>query len=144
MTEAADPIPNDLRQAFHEIVWHLKSWRPPLPEIEVRIGGTYLRMSAVCDFVSKYSDALPMEVHEQLLSVLRAHELDRALHTEHPVLLGELAHLLHGERERLNIRQLEAQLAAERTYKTAGLCLLTLIEARRTRYLARTRSRQGT
>jgi hypothetical protein len=141
VSEQADPIPIDLRQAFHEILWHFKAWRPPLPEIEVSIAGRYEPMSAVCGLAGKYTDVLPIEAQEQLLSALRAQEPDRALDTERPVLLGEIARLMRSERERLNIRELEAKLAVECTYKTAGACLLELIENQRARYLARIRSK---
>lgn len=137
MTEKADLIPNELRQAFHEIVGHFTSWRPPLPEIELIIDGKYQPMSAICELVSVHSDALPIEVRERMLSALRAEEVDRALHTGQPMLLGEIAHLLRGDREHPSIRELEVQLATDCTYKTASLCLLRLIQTQKSRYLAR-------
>ena len=142
MTEHADPIPNELRQAFHEIALHVKAWRPPLPEIELHINGTYQPMSEVCKLVSTYNDALPKEVHEHVLSALRAHEFDRALHTEQPILIGEIAQLLLRQNDAPSMRQLEARLAAECNYKTASFCLLKLFEAQRARFLARTKARQ--
>jgi hypothetical protein len=141
VTERADPIPDELRQAFHEILWNFRSWRPPLPEIEVSINGTFRPMGAICHLVSMYSDALPTEAHDQLLTALRAPELHRPLHTEQPMLLGEIVHLLRSEREQLNTRELEAILCGECTYKTASFCLIKLIERQRARYLARTAPR---
>jgi hypothetical protein len=142
VTEEAEPIPNELGQAFHEILWNFNAWKPPLPEIEVNINGTYQPMSAVCDLVSNYGDALPVEVHERLLSTLRAEEFGQAPSNEQPMLLCEIAHLIRGDRERLNIRQQEAHLAAECTYKTAAFCLMTLIESQRARYFSRTRPKR--
>ena len=130
----AEPIPIDLRQAFHEILWNFKAWRPPLPEIEVSIAGRYEPMSVVCGFVGEYRDALPMEVRELLLSALRAQDSDQPLDTERPMLLGEIVRLI-------NTCELEAKLPVKCTYKTAAACVLELIEKQRARYLGRIRSR---
>ena len=102
-----DPIPGQLRKAFHDAVWLYAGWNPALPEPEVQIRGSSHSISAVCALVEKFDDRLPEEIFERLM-----------LHTR------EIRYTL-----------LRQKLVAGHSYAAAGRCFLRLIEDRKRHFL---------
>jgi hypothetical protein len=102
-----DPIPDQLRKAFHDAVWLYAHWNPALPEPQVQIGGSSHAISAVCAFVEKFDDRLPEEMFERLMLHMR-----------------EIRYTL-----------LRQKLVAEHSYAAAGRCFLRLIEDRKRHFL---------
>ena len=105
LPEQSDPIPPNLADAFHQAVWLYEDWSPALPELEVSIDRKPFSMSAVCGLVDSFSDPLPEQIADRLLSYM---------HIQHP--------------------QLKERLGAERTYSAAARCLRGLIEDRKAEY----------
>ena len=102
-----DPIPDQLRKAFHDAVWLYADWNPALPEPQVQIGGSSHAISAVCAFVEKFDDRLPEEMFERLMLHMR-----------------EIRYTL-----------LRQKLVAGHSYAAAGRCFLRLIEDRKRHFL---------
>jgi hypothetical protein len=72
MTEpTVDPITPKMAEAFANAVLDYHNWHPSQPEPEVRIGGTFFPISAVCDFVDKFIDRLPPHVLSKLYEETR-------------------------------------------------------------------------
>jgi hypothetical protein len=67
-----DPIPKDLVEGFHEAVWCYHEWTPSLRESEVSINRQTYSMSAVCDLIDKFEDALPEHVIKRLFHYMDA------------------------------------------------------------------------
>ena len=95
-----DPTPNYLSEAFHQVVWFYSDWRPPEPEREVNIKGSFYTMSAVCGLLSTCSIRLPEEIFNRLYF-----DYMDASHTH-----------------------LREKLAAERSYAAGAFCLVKLID----------------
>lgn len=106
---SSDPIPSYLIEAFHQVVRFCSDWRPPEPEREVTIKGTFYTMSEVCGLLSTCSVRLPADIFDQLYVVY----MD-ASHTH-----------------------LREKLDAERSYAAGAYCLLKLIDDRKADYRRR-------
>ena len=102
-----DPIPDQLRKAFHDAVWLYADWNPALPEPQVQIGGSSHAIGAVCALVEKFDDRLPEEIFERLMFYMR-----------------EIRYTL-----------LRQKLVAGHCYAAAGRCFLRLIEDRKRHFL---------
>lgn len=102
-----DPIPDQLRKAFHDAMCLYADWNPALPEPEVQIGGSSHAIGAVCALVEKFDDRLPEEIFERLMLHMR-----------------EIRYTL-----------LRQKLVAGHSYAAAGRCFLRLIEDRKRHFL---------
>jgi hypothetical protein len=70
MADLPDKIPNDLRYAFCDAVLQYPAWTPSEPEIEVGINQKFYPMSTVCSFVDRFSDPLPSDILDRLISYM--------------------------------------------------------------------------
>jgi hypothetical protein len=102
-----DPIPDQLRKAFHDAVRLYADWNPALPEPEVQIGRSSHAISAACALVEKFEDRLPDEIFERLMLDMR-----------------DIRYTL-----------LRQKLVAGHSYAAAGRCFLRLIEDRKRHFL---------
>ena len=103
---SSDPIPSDLIEAFDQVVRFVSDWRPPEPEREVRLKGTFYTMSEVCGLLGTSSVRLPADIFDHLSSVYM-----------------DASH-----------KHLSEKLGAERTYAAGAYCLLKLIDDRKAEY----------
>ena len=101
---STEPIPKDLREAFHGAVWLYSDWNPLRPEPTVRIGMTLHSITELCNMTDQFHDDLPDDVFDKLMSYM-----------------GGIRYTL--------IRQ---KLAANKSYAAAARCFLRLIEDRKT------------
>jgi hypothetical protein len=108
MTEQKEQIPQDLADAFHQVVWRYADWQPPNPEIEVKLRRQYHSMSVVCSLVVSFDDPLPEDVFDQLYGYL---------HAQH--------------------RELKERLGKGSTYSAGSYCLFRLIDERKAEYAMR-------
>jgi hypothetical protein len=110
---ADDPIPDDLTQAFREAVGcYIYRWTAA-SEIRdqemIRVRGKFYSVAGVCRLVQSFRDPLPDDVLGELLDQLRTYW------------------------------DLEQKLGEDRTYATAGTCLLLLMQRRIEAYQDRQR-----
>lgn len=103
---SSDPIPNDLIEAFDQVVRFMSDWRPPEPERAVRLKGTFCTMSEVCRLLGMSSVRLPPDIFDHLSSVY--------IDASH--------------------KHLSEKLGAERTYAAGADFLLKLIDDRKAEY----------
>lgn len=100
---SSDSIPADLSAAFRSAVWLYSYWMPSLREPQVRLGGDFHAMSAVCGLVDRFRDRLPDDVLDKLMIYMR------------------------------NIRYtlLRQRIVADQSYAAGARCFLRLIEDRK-------------
>ena len=101
---STEPIPKDLREAFHNAVWLYSDWTPSDPEPNVRVGMMLRSITELCNTTDQFHDDLPDDVFDKLMSYM-----------------GGIRYTL--------IRQ---KLAANKSYAAAARCFLRLIEDRKT------------
>jgi hypothetical protein len=63
-----DPIPKDLREAFHDAVALFSDWNRGGPEPDVSLQQRPWPISAVCSLVMKFNDPMPENVLHRLCS----------------------------------------------------------------------------
>ena len=100
-----DPLLENLSEAFNNAVWLFADWTSSLPELEVSLDRKPFSMSAVCGLVDGFSDPLPEQVVDRLLSYMR---------------------IQHAE--------LKHKLTLDRSYAVGARCLLGLIDSRKAEY----------
>jgi hypothetical protein len=105
---AEDPIPQNLQDAFRDVVHLYSDWSPALPDREISIDGKPFSMSTVCGFVSGFDDQLPEDLFEVLSSYMHTQDQD-----------------------------LQEELAVHESYASGGRCLRKLMERRRDAYRQR-------
>jgi hypothetical protein len=100
--EQKERIPQDLSDAFRQVVGHYSTWISSEPEITVRINNASYPMSVVCSVVVRFSDPLPEDVFDQLYGYM---------HAQH--------------------RELKEKLGRESTHSAGAYCLFRLIDERK-------------
>ena len=97
----AEPIPEDLRQAFDEAVNALIAWDGDRKEPKVSVHGRATLISAIASLVETYTDKMPANLYWRMVNY--AHRFPKR-------------------------RRQAAQLSADSSYETGARCLLQWIE----------------